>query len=354
MHLHRKHCFGIMGFCIFALTIAVLAGPCAAAEGPYRFIKQIPVGGEGGWDYLSVDEDAHRLYVTHATKVVVIDLDKDAVVGEVTDTPGVHGFAIAPELGLGFSSNGQESKASIVDLKTLKTLSKVDTGQNPDSILYVPGQQEVYTFNGRGNSATVFEAKSGKVITTIPFPGKPEFAVADLKAGRVYCNIEDKSIVVVIDIKTHAIVARWPIAPGEEASGMAIDLDNHRLFIGCSNKLMLMMDSVSGKVVAKVPIGEGVDANRYDPATKFAFSSNGEGNVTIAREETPDSLRVVQTLPTVKGSRTMTLDPRTHKIYLAAAEFEPVAAQAPGAPRPRPKVVPGSFRILVYGTDVKP
>jgi hypothetical protein len=329
-----------------------------AAEGPYQFIAKIDIGGNGFWDYASVDSAARRLYVSNGTRVVVIDLDTNAIVGEVADTPGVHGFAIAPELGLGFASNGRENKASIVDLKTLATTRKVDTGANPDAILYVPSVQEVYTFNGSGKSATVFEAKTGKVIATIPLPGKPEFAQVDLKAGRIYNNIEDTNEVVVIDIKTHAVVAKWPIAPGEEASGMAIDLANHRLFLGASNNLMVMMDSASGKVVSTVPIGPGVDANSYDPATKLAFAScGGDGTVTIAREDSPDKLTVVQTLQTARGSRTMILDPKTHKIYLAAVDYEAPSASAaqptPGQRSPRPKQIPNSFKVLVYGTDVK-
>jgi DNA-binding beta-propeller fold protein YncE len=337
------------------LFVVLLLFPLLAAESPYQFLKQIPVGGEGGWDYASVDSTAHRLYVTHATKVVVIDLDKDVVVGEIAGTPGVHGFAIAPDLGLGFASNGQENKASLVDLKTLETKAKVDTGANPDAILYDPGRKEVYTFNGRGKSATVFEATTGKVLATIPLPGKPEFAQIDIKAGRVFCNIEDTNEVVAIDTARHEVVAKWPIAPGEEASGMAIDTVSHRLFLGCSNKLMVMMDYTSGKVVGSVAIGEGVDATNFDPATRLAFaSSGGSGDVTIARFDSPDKLTVVQTLKTAKGARTMTLDPRTHKIYLAAAEYEAPAAQpAPGGQRPRPKMLPGSFKVLVFGTDAK-
>jgi len=259
---------------------------------------------------------------------------------------------------LGFASNGRENKASIVDLKTLETRMKVETGANPDAILYVPGVQEVYTFNGTGKSATVFEAKTGKVVATIPLPGKPEFAQVDLKAGRIYNNIEDTSEVVAIDVKTHEVVAKWPIAPGEEASGMAIDLANHRLFLGASNNLMVVMDSISGKVVTTVPIGPGVDANSYDPATKLAFAScGGDGTVTIARADSPDKLTVVQKLQTARGSRTMTLDPKTHNIYLASVDYEapaaPAAQPAPGQRPPRPKPLPNSFRVLVYGTDAK-
>jgi YVTN family beta-propeller protein len=324
---------------LFSLTVAA-----CRADGPYHLIKGIPVGGEGGWDYLSVDSAGQRLYVSHGTKVVVIDLAKDQVVGEITNTPGI---AIAQDLGLGVTSNGREDKAGIVDLKTLQTLSKVDTGKNPDGMLYEPGRKEAYLFNGRSQSATVVDAKGGKVVATIPLGGKPEFAQADPAAGRVYDNLEDKNEVAVIDTKSHQVVTNWPIAPGEEASGMAIDLKNHRLFLGCGgSKTMVMMDSTSGKVIASVPIGQGVDANAFDPGTGFAFASCGDGTTTIAHEDTPDMLTVVQTLETQRGSRTMTIDPKTHKIYLAAAKFE-----APAEGQRRGKMVPDSFKILVYGME---
>ena len=354
--MRREYCITIF---IFTLLLTVFpSNHTQAAEGPYHFIAKIDIGGEGGWDYASVDPAARRLYVTHATKVVVIDLDTNLVIGDVADCPGVHGFAIAPDLGLGFASNGRENKASIVDLKTLATRMKVDTGANPDAILYIPGVGEVYAFNGFGKSATVFEARTGKAITTIPLPGKPEFAQVDLKAGRIYNNIEDTSEVVVIDVKTHEVVAKWPIAPGEEASGMAIDLANHRLFLGASNDMMVMMDSTTGKVLTTVPIGPGVDANRFDPVTKLAFaSSGGDGTVTIAHEDSPDKLTVVQTLATARGSRTMTLDPKTHNIYLAAMDYESPegASTQPSRGRgfARPKPVPNSFKVLVYGTESK-
>jgi YVTN family beta-propeller protein len=331
---------------LFSLAVAV-----CRAEGSYHLLKEIPVGGEGGWDGLIVDSAAQRLYVSHATRVVVIDLAKDQVAGEITNTPGVHDIAVAPKLNRGFTSNGREAKASIVDLTTLQTLSKVDTGTNPDATLFEPGQNEVYTFNGRGQSATVIDAKAAKVVATIPLGGKPEFAEADPKSGRVFDNLEDKSEVAVIDTRTHTVTNRWPIAPGEEASGMAIDLKNHRLFLGCGNKLMVMMDSASGKVVATVPIGQGVDGSAFDPETQLAFASCGDGTTTIAKEESPDKLTVVQTLKTERGARTMALDPKTHKIYLPTAQFEPQPEQAAGAPRQRPKMIPGTFKILVYGMD---
>jgi len=331
--------------------LSALTLPVGGAEGSYKLFKEMPVGGEGGWDYLAVDESARRLYVSHGTKVVVIDIDKEEVAGEVADTPGVHGIAVASKLGLGFTSNGRENKASIFDLKTLKTSSKVDTGENPDAILYDEGKEEVYTFNGRGRSATAFEGKTGKVVATVPLSGKPEFAAAYPKAGRVYCNIEDKSEVAVIDTKTHTVVSTWPLAPGEEPSGLAFDAEHQRLFLGCGNKLMVMMDSTNGKVVASVPIGQGVDATKFDPGTQLAFCSCGDGTVTIAHEDSPDKLTVVQTLKTEPRARTMALDPKTHKIYLASAKFGAASDQPAGGKKGRPSAVPGTFKVLVYGME---
>jgi DNA-binding beta-propeller fold protein YncE len=323
--------------------------PACAAGVDYSLRKEVSIGGEGAWDYLSVDAAGRRLYLSHGTKVTVVDIDKEAVAGEVPDTPGVHGIAIASTLGRAFSSNGRENKASIVDIKTLKTLSKVDTGENPDAILYEPAQREVYTFNGRSKSATVFEAATGKVVATIDLPGKPEFAAADPQAGRVYCNIEDKSEVAAIDIKTHKVINAWPIAPGESASGMAIDTAHHRLFLGCDNKLMVMMDSTSGKVVGSVAIGDGVDACAFDPDLQLAFSSCRDGTTTIAHEDGPDKLTVVQTLKTEYGARTMALDPKTHNIYLATAKYE---APTEGGGGRRRKTLPDTFKVLVYGIAV--
>ena len=312
------------------LATALTLVPFAATAAEYHALKEIQIGGAGSYDYLTVDPDARRLYVSHGTKVVVIDLEKNAIVGEIADTPGVHGIALAPDLKRGFTANGREAKASVFELDTLKTTSKITTGANPDAILYEPGQHEVYTFNGRGNDATVIDAATARVVATIPLAGKPETGVADTQAGRVYVNIEDKNQIQVIDIKSHKVVATWPIAPGEEASGMALDPAHHRLFVGCHNKLMAMVDSTNGKVVATVPIGDGVDANAFDEGTQLAFSSNDEGTVTIAHEDSPDKLTVVQTLKTQKGARTMALDPKTHIIYL------PVGSGA-------------TFRVLVYG-----
>jgi len=318
---------------VFTSCVLVVSGAiCFSAESQYHFLKEIAIGGKAQWDYVSVEPETQRLFVSPGTKVEVIDLEKSAVIGQIDDTPGVHGIALATKLGRAFVSNGKENTASIVDLKSLKTISKVTTGANPDSILYEPVQNEVYTFNGKGKSATVFEPDTGKVIATIDLGGKPESAAADGKAGRIYVNLEDKSQVAVIDIKARKVVNKWPIAPGEAATGMAFDVEKHRLFLGCDNKTMVMIDSTTGKVLASVPIGAGVDACAFDPSTHLAFSSNGEdGTTTIAREDGSDKLTVVQTLKTVVGARTMTLDPKTHNIYL---------------PAPTP-----GFRVLVYGLE---
>jgi hypothetical protein len=308
-----------VGFTLAAAILFASQAPAADKAPAYHLVKEIPIAGDTGWDYLSIDEQARRLYVTHGTHIVVVDIDSDTVVGDITDTPGVHGFAIAQGLGKGFASNGAESKVSVVDLKTLKTLEKVD----------------------------IIAAASGKVVATVPLPGKPEFSAADSEAGRVFVNIEDKNEVVAIDTRTHQITNTWPIAPGESASGMAIDTAHHRLFLGCENHLMLMLDSTTGKVVASVPIDTGVDANAFDAGTQLAFSSNGAGNVTIAHEDSPSKLSVLQTLKTQASARTMALDPTTHRIYLSAATFQPETSPPPQG-RHRRATVPGSFKVLVY------
>ncbi len=333
-------------FSLLAVVVAFVAAQSVLSAGMnYHLLQTIPVGGDGGWDYLSVDSAAQRLYVSHGSKVVVIDLAKDAVVGEITNTPGVHGLAPAPDLGRGIVTCGRENKAAIVDLKTLQTIAKVETGANPDAMLYEPGQREFYTFNGRGESATVIDARSAKVVATIPLGGKPEFAVADAATGRIFNNLEDKNELVVIDARTHAVIHRWPIAPGEEASGLAFDSKSHRLFLGCGNQKMVMMDSDSGKVLAHVPIGDGVDANAFDPAAHLAFASCGDGTLTIARED-GDTLVIAQIVQTEKGARTLTIDPATHKLYLGSAKFD-----APAEGQRRGKILPGSFKILVYGPE---
>ena len=344
-------------FVVVASSFLSFAPACLHGADAYKFLKEIPVSGNGSWDYLAVDPTTHRLYVSHGDEVVVIDLTTDKVCGQIADTPGVHGVALAPELGLGVVSIGRESKAGIVDLKTLQMLSKVSTAEGPDGYTYDPATKEAYLFCGRAQAATVVDVEGQKAVATIPLGGRPEFAAADPEANRVYDNLENKSEVAVIDAKTHTVVTNWPIAPGESASGMAIDTQHHRLFLGCHNRKMVMMDDADGKVLATVPIGEGVDACRFDPGTQLAFASCGDGTTTIAKED-GDNLTIVQTLKTERGARTMALDPTTHNIYLATVQFEaPVTTNsstnsAPERPRrERPRMVPGTFKILVYGMD---
>jgi YVTN family beta-propeller protein len=332
-------------FCALSFEYAT-----AATEPPYKFLQEIAIGGEGGWDIATVDAAARRLYLSHASKVVVVDLEKNAIVGEIADTPGVHAFVAVPEVQRGFSSNGKESKCSVVDLKTFHTIAKVDTGENPDAVIFEPKRGEVYVFNHTGRSATVIDAGTAKVVTTIPLDGSPEFAAVDSTAGRVYCNLEDKSEIAVVDTAKHKVVARWLLAPGEGPTGIALDAAHHHLFAACHNKTMVTVDTTRGKVVATVPIGAGSDGSAFDDALQLALASCGEGIVTIATEET-DKLSVVQTLKTERGARTIALDPQTHRIYLPTAQFVPVPSPPPGAAPSRPSIVPNTLKVLVYGPD---
>ena len=339
---------------LVALGILATLMTATAADQNYKLINEIPIGGDGGWDILTIDSASHRLFLSHATKVVVVDIDKNTIAGEIADTPGVHAFLAVPELKRGFSSNGKENKSSVVDLITLKTIQKIDTGESPDAIVYESKKSEVYVFNHSGKSVTVIDAASAKVVSTIQLGGNPEFGVADTKASRIYCNLEDKNEVVAIDTAKHEVVARWPLAPGQEPTGIALDSVRHRLFAACNNKMMVMLNTENGTVVATVPIGSGTDGCAFDEVTRLAFASCGEGITTIAKEETPDKLTVVQSLRTEPRARTMELDPRTHRIYLPSAQFQPAPSPSPGASPGRPTIVPNSFKLLVYAPAESP
>ncbi len=331
------------------LILALLSSSFSYAAAPgYHVIQKLQLGGEGFWDYLTVDSAARRLYVSRGTHVMVVDLETGKLAGDIPDTPGVHGIALAPEMNRGFISNGQANTATIFDLKTMKVLGQVKTGTNPDAILYDPASKKVFTFNGRSHDATIFDAATGDVASTIPLGGKPEFAATN-GTGKVYVNIEDTSEVVEIDSRKLAAVRRFSLKPGEEPSGMGIDVEHHRLFSGCHNKMMTVLDTESGKVIATVPIGEGVDGNGFDPATKLAFSSNGEGTLTVVQESSPGKFEAVETVPTQRGARTMATDPKTHFVYLPTAEFAPPASGTPSGPRQRPAMIKDSFVVLVVG-----
>jgi DNA-binding beta-propeller fold protein YncE len=332
-----------------ALTLALIALPLQQTEAAppkeeasgYHVAKTIPVGGDEGWDYVAVDSDARRIYVSHGSRVVVLDADSGAVSGEIPDTQGVHGIAIASDLGRGFTSNGRANTVTIFDLKTLSTLGTVKAGTNPDAIVYDAGTKRVFTMNGRSNDATAIDAASGTVVGTLALGGKPEFAVADGK-GSIFVNIEDKSELVEFDPQKLAVLHRWPLAPCQEPSGLAMDRKTRRLFAGCDNKIMAVVDADTGKVIATPAIGEGVDANGFDPATNFAFASNGEGTLTVVHEDSPNKFTIMDNVPTRRSARTMGLDLKTHNIYLPAADFD---APAPG--ERRGKMKPGSFVLLI-------
>jgi YVTN family beta-propeller protein len=324
---------------------SLLALPLLAATS-YKVVKSIPLGGNGGWDYLTADSENRRLYVSHGTEVDVLNLNTGSILGKIPNTNGVHGIAIADDLHRGFISDGRDNQVTIFNLKTLSVISTVKAGTNPDGILYDPFSQRVFAFNGRSNDMTAIDAKTGKVLGTLPLGGKPEFPVTDAQ-GNVYVNIEDKSEIVHLDPNTLTVKNRWPVAPCESPSGLAIDAKNQRLFPVCDNKMMAVIDAGTGKVVTTVPIGEGPDAAGFDPDKKLVFSSNGEGTLTVVSQATPNKYAVAQTVKTERGARTMALDLKTHKLYLADAEFGPAPAPSADNPRPRPKILPGTFKLLV-------
>jgi DNA-binding beta-propeller fold protein YncE len=330
------------------LTLFVAATALAAAGPGYKVVKTYKIGGDGGWDYLKADSDTRRLYISRATHVIVLDLDSLKTVGDIANTPGVHGIALAPELGRGFTSNGREGTVSIFDLKTLSTSSKVKAGENPDAILYDPATKRVFTFNGRSHDSTAIDAASGKVLGTIKLDGKPEFAASDGK-GEIFVNIEDKSELTAIDANKLEVKTSWPLAPCEEPSGLSMDQKNRRLFVGCDNKMMAVVDADSGKVLATPAIGEGVDATRFDEGTGLAFASCGEGVLTVIREDSPDKFSVAENVPTQKGARTMALDSKTHNVYTVTADFGPAPPAKPNDPHPRPSIIPDTFVVLVIG-----
>jgi outer membrane protein assembly factor BamB len=333
---------GLAGIATLGVCFAV-TGVGGRTTGPsgYHVVKTVPISGEGGWDYVTVDSDARRIYLSHSTRVVVLDADSFVTVGEISDTQGVHGIAVAPELGRGFTSNGRANTATIFDLKTLKTLGTVKTGTNPDAIVYEPVTKRVFTLNGRSKDATAFGAADGQVAGTFPLGGKPEFAVADGK-GKIFVNIEDTSELVEFDAQSLKVEHRWPLSPCKEPSGLAMDQKNRRLFAGCDNKMMALVNADTGKVIATPPIGDGVDANAYDPGTGLVFSSNGEGTLTVVKQESPDKYSVVENVATQKSARTMGLDLKTHNIVLPAAEMIP-----PKEGERWPSVKPGTFVLLV-------
>ena len=328
------------------IAAAVLAAVPAFAQKQFKVTERVKLGGEDGWDYLTYDQDGQRLFITRGSHVMVVDTRTLKMAGDIPDLSAIHGVALAPELKRGYVSNGGDNTVTVFDLKTLSKLDSVKVGERPDAILYDPFSKRVFTFNARSQDSTVIDAASGKVAGTVPLGGKPEFPASDGK-GKVYVNIEDKSQISEIDVSKLSVLNTWSIAPCQEPSALAFDVKHHRLFAGCHNKMMAVVDSDSGKVVATVPIGEGVDAGRFNPNTQEVFMSCGEGVLTVVHEDSPDKYTVKQNLATVRGARTMALDQDNNVVYLVTAQRE----AKPVAPGQRPAMVPGGFELIVIKAE---
>jgi hypothetical protein len=317
----------------------------------YHITHQVSLPGDEGWDYLLFEQGGHRLFVSHGTRVVVVDTDKLAVVGEIADTPGVHGVALAPDLNRGYVSAGRSGSVVVFDLKSLARLKEIKvTGDNPDAILYDPATHRVFTFNGRGRNATAIDARRDEIVGTVALDAKPEFAATDGK-GRVYVNLEDKNSIAALDPRKVSVVSTWPLAGCEEPSGLALDAAHGRLIPVCANKLMAVVDAASGKLLGTAPIGAGVDAAAFDPGTGRAFASCGEGVLTVVHSGSAGRPEVVQSAATQRGARTMALDLEKHRVFLVTADFGPPPAASASQPHPRPAIVPGSVRLLVLESD---
>lgn len=310
-------------------TCVLITIAAAFATAGYHLLRTIPVGGTGGWDYLTVDEPGQRLFVSHETHVEVIDLASNSVIGQIPDTPGVHGIALAPEEGRGFVSNGQVSTVTIFNLKTLAAIAQVPSGKKPDAIVYDPSTHRVFAMNGGSDSSTVIDAASGKVVGTIALGGGPEFAAAD-GSGNVFVNLEDRSEALRIDAHELKVTNRWPLAPCERPSSMAMDRANHRLFIGCRSKVMAVVNSDTGSVIVTLPIDDHVDASAFDPATGLIFNSTGAGTIDVFHQDSPDKYSAAQRIPTHAGSKTMALNSKTHELLVPSNES-------------------GNFQILLFG-----
>ena len=316
------------------------------AGGHYAVTQRFPVGGDGSWDYLAVDTAGHRLFVTRSDRVMVLDEATGHLLGEIPGLHRGHGVAFAYPTGHGFVTSGADSTVTMFDLTTLEVLGTSIAAVDDDAVLYDAISKRVFTFNGDAENASVLDASTGKRIRNIALGGKPEFGVSDGK-GRVYVNLEDRSQIVEIDARAMRVTRRWKLGSCDGPSGLAIDRAHGLLFSGCSNKVMAVSNIRRGRFVAAVPIGSGVDANAFDASTNTAFSSNGEGTLTVVHERSPTKFDVVETVATMKGARTMALDPRSHTVYTVSAEFGPAPAPTAENPRPRPAIVPGSFVVLV-------
>ena len=329
-------------------TCVIVAAPAAAQSTPtYSVVRTMLLGGDGGWDYVYADSAARRLYIARATRFMVADLDSGKLVGEIPDTPGAHGVAIVSDLGIGFTTNGRENTSSVFDLKTLKVSEKIKTGEGPDAIVYDSASAHVFIMDGHAKAASVIDPKTRKVVATIPLSGKPEAPVADGK-GRVYVNIEDKSLIAVIDSSTNKVISEWPMAGCEEPSGLDMDRQEGHLFAACGNKQMAIVDANTGKLIATVLTGDGSDGLAFDPGAKLAVTSNGEGNMSFVGER-DGKYALVENVPTKKGARTITFDASTGQMLTVTADLGPAPKPSPENPRGRPMPLPNSFVVIAVG-----
>jgi DNA-binding beta-propeller fold protein YncE len=324
------------------------AAPQSTGGSGYHLIKKVKLGGTGGWDYLEVDPATHRLFISRGTHYIVVDPDQGTIIGDIPGSQRAHGIAFANEFNKGFTTDGSNADSTMFDLMSLKVLDKIKTDKDSDAVIYDPFSKRVVTFNGDANTASAIDAASGKLVSTFPLGGGPEFGATDGK-GKIFVNLEDKSSLVKFDAKTLKIENTWPLAPCESPSGLAIDAAHEILVVGCHNKLMAFVDGNSGKVLGTVPIGQGVDANRFDPITGYAFASCGDGTLTIAHEDSPTKFSPVEMIQTQRGARTMAIDYATHTVYLVTAEFGPAPEATKDNPRPRPAILPDTFTLLIYG-----
>ncbi len=319
-------------------------------EAGYQIQQEFTLGGPGGWDYLAVDPEAHRLFISRSDRVLVMNTRDGSVIATIPDTLGVHGIALVPELKKGFTSNGRSGTVTVFDLDSLKTTGVIDVGgQNPDAILYDKASRKIFTFNGRSHDISVIDPVRAAVIARIPAGGKPEFAASN-GTGRVFFNIQDTAQIGVIDTAARKPIGTWPLTHCDEPTGLAFDVRHERLFSVCGNGVLVVTDARSGRHVAEVPIGQGPDAATFDAARNLIFSSNGrDGTLTVIHEDAPDRYRVVGTVATQRSARTMALDSATHRLFLVAAQFGPAPAPTADVPEPRPSVLDGSFKVLVVG-----
>jgi YVTN family beta-propeller protein len=328
---------------VITATLLAACNYLYAQGSGYHVLNTFHIQSSGRWDYIAVSPVTDNIYVSHMTQVNILNKNTGDSVGMIPNTEGIHGIAFAPAFKKGFTSNGKINTVTVFDINTNAVLAQIKTGENPDAIMYDTHSKKVYVCDGRSKELTIIDPSNNEVVKTVALGGKPETAVSD-EAGKIYINIEDKNEIVVVNAKTYIVESRWKVGKGDEPSGLAIDTKTKRLFAGCGNKLLVVLDAGNGKVVKELPIGDGCDGVAFDPALKYVFSSNGDGTLTVIHEKSASDIAVIDNVPTKKGARTLAVDEKTHKVYLPTADFgTPVAGEK------RPPMIPGTFQVLVVG-----